>query len=458
MINELLPTLTPKIAALRRDIHAHPELAFDEKRTSAKVADYLDGLGLEVHRGIARTGVVAKLALGASPRAIGLRADMDALPISELNTLPHASKNHPARCTPAATTATRRCSSGRPKHCASCATSTARCISFWRPAEEHEGGGRVMVEEGLFQRFPMDMVFGLHNWPGLPAGSFGVTEGPVMAGTDRFEIEITGRGGHAAMPHQAVDVVLAGSALVQALQSLVSRNTDPLAAAVVSVTRFHAGHADNVLPETAVLGGTVRTLNGELQDALEEGLRRICSGIEATYRVSIDLRYERGYPPTINASEPTQLALEVARQWQPAGGPDGFAAEHGRRGFRLHGARGAGLLCLARQRSGRGRLHAAQPALRFQRRDHRHRHPLLGAAARNGRWRVNNNGQPCPLLSYRTGRRLLMTRLRYSPVRVSISILLPISTNSGTGSVIPVLILAGFMTLPEVSPLTAGSV
>jgi hippurate hydrolase len=159
----------------------------------------------------------------------------------------------------------------------------------------------------------MDMVFGLHNWPGMPAGSFGVTEGPVMAGTDRFEIEITGRGGHAAMPHQAVDVVLAGSALVQALQSLVSRNTDPLAAAVVSVTRFHAGHADNVLPETAVLGGTVRTLNGELQDALEEGLRRICSGIEATYRVSIDLRYERGYPPTVNASEPAQLALEVAR-------------------------------------------------------------------------------------------------------------------------------------------------
>jgi hippurate hydrolase len=134
-----------------------------------------------------------------------------------------------------------------------------------------------------------------------------------MAGTDRFEIELTGRGGHAAMPHQAVDVVLAGSALVQALQSLVSRNTDPLDAAVVSVTRFHAGHADNVLPETAILGGTVRSLNGELQDALEAGLRRVCSGIEATYRVGIDLRYERGYPPTFNAVEPTAIAREVAR-------------------------------------------------------------------------------------------------------------------------------------------------
>jgi amidohydrolase len=313
MINEILPTLTPKIAAFRRDIHAHPELAFNEKRTSEKVAAYLDGLGLEVHRGIARTGVVAKLSLGTSSRAIGLRADMDALPLTELNTFPHHSihdgKMHAC---------------GHDGHTAmllGAAEALSKLRDFdgtvyfiFQPAEEHEGGGRVMVEEGLFQRFPMDMVFGLHNWPGLPAGSFGVTEGPVMAGTDRFEMEITGRGGHAAMPHQAVDVVLAGSALVQALQSLVSRNTDPLDSAVVSVTRFHAGHADNVLPESALLGGTVRTLNGELQDALEEGVRRICTGIEATYRVSIDLRYERGYPPTVNAAEPSGIACDVAQQ------------------------------------------------------------------------------------------------------------------------------------------------
>jgi hippurate hydrolase len=313
MINELLPALTPKIAAFRRDIHAHPELAFDEKRTATKVADYLDGLGLEVHRGIARTGVVAKLSLGTGKRAIGLRADMDALPLSELNSFPHRSTHHG-----------KMHACGHDGHTAmllGAAEALSRLRNFdgtvyfiFQPAEEHEGGGRVMVEEGLFERFPMDMVFGLHNWPGLPAGSFGVTEGPVMAGADRFEIEITGRGGHAAMPHQAVDVVLAGSSLVQAAQSLVSRNTDPLAAAVVSVTRFHAGHADNVLPETAVLGGTVRTLKAELQDALEEGLRRICNGIEATYRVSIDLRYERGYPPTVNAPEPSFIAREVARQ------------------------------------------------------------------------------------------------------------------------------------------------
>jgi hippurate hydrolase len=312
MINQLLPTLTQKIAALRRDIHAHPELAFDEHRTAGKVADYLDGLGLEVHRGIARTGVVAKLALGTSKRAIGLRADMDALPLSELNTFSHHS-THDGKM--------HAC--GHDGHTAMLlgaaeALSTLRNFDgtvyfIFQPAEEHEGGGRLMVEEGLFERFPMDMVFGLHNWPGMPAGSFGVTEGPVMAGTDRFEITLTGRGGHAAMPHQAVDVVLAGSALVQAVQSLVSRNTDPLDAAVVSVTRFQAGQIDNVLPETAVLGGTVRALNERLQVALEAGLRRVCSGIEATYGVSIDLRYERGYPPTVNAPEPSRIACDVAR-------------------------------------------------------------------------------------------------------------------------------------------------
>ena len=312
MINELLPALTPKIAAFRRDIHAHPELAFNEKRTSERVADYLEGLGLEVHRGIARTGVVAKLSQGHGTRAIGLRADMDALPLKELNTFPHHS-THDGKMHACGHDGHTAMLLGAAEALSKLRDFDGTVYFIFQPAEEHEGGGRVMVEEGLFERFPMEMVFGLHNWPGLPAGSFGVTEGPVMAGTDRFEIEITGRGGHAAMPHQAVDVVLAGSALVQALQSLVSRNTDPLDSAVVSVTRFHAGHADNVLPETALLGGTVRTLNGELQDALEEGVRRICNGIEATYRVSIDLRYERGYPPTVNAAEPSQIARDVAQ-------------------------------------------------------------------------------------------------------------------------------------------------
>lgn len=314
MLADLLTTLTPKIAAFRRDIHAHPELAFDEHRTAEKVAAYLDGLsglGLEVHRGLAKTGVVARLKLGTSRRSIGLRADMDALPLQEMNGFPHRSKH-----------AGRMHACGHDGHTAMLlgaveALCTLRdfdgtVVFIFQPAEEHEGGGRVMVEEGLFERFPMDMMFGLHNWPGLPAGHFGVTDGPVMAGADRFDIVVTGRGGHAALPHQAIDTVLAGSALVQALQSLVSRSTDPLDAAVVSVTRFHAGHADNVLPETAQLGGTVRTLTTQVQMQLEEGMRRICTGIEATYGVRIELHYERGYPPTVNASSATAIARAAA--------------------------------------------------------------------------------------------------------------------------------------------------
>jgi hippurate hydrolase len=334
LLSDLLPDIVPRIAAFRRDLHAHPELAFDENRTADKVAGYLDGLGLEVHRGLAQTGVVATLTVGNGGRAIGLRADMDALPLTELNRFPHHSRY-----------AGKMHACGHDGHTAmllGAAEVLSKTRNFdgtvyfiFQPAEEHEGGGRVMVEEGLFERFPMQRVFGLHNWPGMPAGTMGVTEGPVMAGTDRFELIITGRGGHAAMPHQAVDVVVAGSALVQALQTLVSRTTDPLDPVVLSVTRFHAGHADNVLPESAVLGGTVRTLNTALQDAMEAGLRRICVGIETTYGVSISLNYARGYPPTVNAAAPTAIAREVARQvvgvehvltqLQPSMGAEDFA-------------------------------------------------------------------------------------------------------------------------------------
>jgi hippurate hydrolase len=315
-LNGFLPELSARIATLRRDLHAHPELAFEETRTAAVVAEHLKRLGLEVHEGIAKTGVVACLRAGNGTRAIGLRADMDALPLPEMNTFPHHSR-HPGRM--------HAC--GHDGHTAMLLGAAEALVRLkdaggfdgtvhfiFQPAEEHEGGGRVMVEEGLFERFPMQMVFGLHNWPGLPAGSIAVHEGPVMAGADRFEIAITARGAHAAMPHQGTDAILAGSALVQALQSLVSRQTDPLDAAVVSVTRFQAGHADNILPERAVLGGTVRSFRPELQDALEEGMRRVCNGIEMVHRVQIDLQYARGYPPTVNAPESAFICREVARQ------------------------------------------------------------------------------------------------------------------------------------------------
>ena len=315
-LSEFLPELTPRIASLRRDLHAHPELAFNETRTAGVVADYLKQLGVEVFAGMAKTGVVGRLKAGGSARAIGLRADMDALPLPELNTFPHRSRHegcmhacghdgHTAMLLGAAEVLARLRDSGG---------FDGTVYFIFQPAEEHEGGGRVMVEEGLFERFPMDMVFGLHNWPGLPAGSIAAIEGPVMAGADRFEITLHAHGAHAAMPHQGTDAILAGAALIQALQSLVNRATDPLDSAVVSVTRFHAGFADNILPEQAVLGGTVRSFRPELQDALEEGIARICAGISSSFRVRAELQYLRGYPPTVNAAEPTFIAREVARQ------------------------------------------------------------------------------------------------------------------------------------------------
>ena len=316
MTPDFLPELAARIASIRRDLHAHPELAFEETRTAGVVAAHLKKLGLEVFEGIAKTGVVARIRLGDGPRAIGLRADMDALPLPELNTFPHHSR-HEGRmhaCGHDGHTAMLLGAAEALLRLRDAANLDGTVYFIFQPAEEHEGGGRVMVEEGLFERFPMEMVFGLHNWPGLPAGSLSVTEGPVMAGADRFDIVISARGAHAAMPHQGTDAILAGAALVEALQSLVSRATDPLESAVVSVTRFHAGHADNILPEQAVIGGTVRSFRPELQDALEAGMQRICNGIEITHRVQVELKYSRGYPPTINAAGPSALCREVARE------------------------------------------------------------------------------------------------------------------------------------------------
>lgn len=309
----LLDTLAPRLVALRRDLHAHPELAFAEQRTADVVAAFLGDSGVEVTRGLARTGVVGTLRVGDGRGAVALRADMDALPLQELNEVEHRSRH-----------AGRMHACGHDGHiamllgAAQVLAATRRfcgTVHFvFQPAEEMAGGGRAMIEDGLFERFPVDAAFALHNWPGLEVGHLAVHPGPMMAGADLFEIRVRGQGAHAAMPHQGRDAVLAGATLVQTLQSLVARNVNPQDAAVVSVTRFQAGHGDNVLPDEAVLGGTVRMLDAGVRELLRAGLERVCRGVAAAHEVDVILDFKPGYPPTLNAEQPTALVSRVARE------------------------------------------------------------------------------------------------------------------------------------------------
>jgi hippurate hydrolase len=295
----------------RRDIHAHPELGFNEHRTSDRIAALLGEAGIEVHRGIGGTGLVGVLKAGNSDRAIGLRADMDALPIQEQTGVPHAS------CTPGVF---HGC--GHDGHVAmllGAAQHLARTRRFdgtvnfiFQPAEEGLAGARAMVEEGLFDRFPCERIFALHNWPDLPAGMIATRPGPIMAAADRFEITLEGRGGHAAIPQNTPDAILAASTLVAELNTIVSRRIPPMASAVLSVTRIAAGHSHNVLPATATIVGTVRTFDSSVQDRIEESIRQITAGVAHASGTSADIRYERYYPATINDPSAASEALEAA--------------------------------------------------------------------------------------------------------------------------------------------------
>jgi hippurate hydrolase len=299
-----------EMTAWRRDIHAHPETAFEEHRTSQIVAGLLTAFGLEVHRGLAKTGVVGTLRAGGGTRAIGLRADLDALHIREQNTFAHRS-NYDGRMHACGHDGHTTMLLGAAKYLAATRNFDGTIHFIFQPAEENEGGGRAMVEEGLFEKFPCEAVYGMHNWPGMPVGQFGAMPGPVMASFDIFEIGITGRGAHGAMPHTGIDPVVAGAALVQALQTIPSRNVNPVDAAVVSVTQFHAGDTWNVIPAEATLRGTTRAFRPEVQAAIEAGIRRIVAGIDAAYGTSSTVRYERRYPPTINAERETVIAGEA---------------------------------------------------------------------------------------------------------------------------------------------------
>ncbi|MDQ2103814.1 M20 aminoacylase family protein [Azospirillum isscasi] len=302
--------LTADMTAWRRDLHAHPETAFEEQRTSDFVAEKLASFGLEVHRGLAKTGVVGLLRNGEGP-AVAFRADMDALHIHEQTNLPHASRN-PGRMHACGHDGHTAMLLGAARHLSAKPNFQGTIAFVFQPAEENEGGGRVMVEEGLFDKFPVDQVYGMHNWPGLEVGKIALRPGPIMAAYDIFELTLTGKGTHAAMPHLGTDTILAGTQIVNAWQTIPSRSVHPVDSAVVSVTQFHAGDTWNVLPATAVLRGTTRTFRKEVQDMVERRMGELAKAIAAGYGVEAELRYERRYPSTVNEAAATELARRAA--------------------------------------------------------------------------------------------------------------------------------------------------
>ena len=307
-----LPFLS-ELTALRRDLHAHPELAFDENRTADIVARELARYGLEVHRGLARTGVVGVLRAGNSSRMIGLRADMDALPLNELNEFPHHSR-HPGRMHACGHDGHTAMLPGAARYLAEHPDFDGTAVFIFQPAEEAEGGAAVMIEEGLFERFPVDAVFGLHNWPGIPVGQMMVMPGPVMAGTCGFEIVVRGHGCHAAMPHQGIDPIVTAAQLVQALQTVVSRTLHPCDAAVVSVTQIHAGEAWNIIPEEVLLRGTIRSFKADVQEGVERAVERLCGGIGAANGAQISVHFDHRYPPTVNSVAEAEFCEAVAAE------------------------------------------------------------------------------------------------------------------------------------------------
>ncbi|MEY2631675.1 MAG: hypothetical protein RIR00_329 [Pseudomonadota bacterium] len=305
-----LPFLA-ELTALRRDIHAHPELAFNEQRTADLVAAELARYGIEVVRGIARTGVVGVLRAGTSPRMIGLRADMDALPLAELNEFPHRSR-HTGKMHACGHDGHTAMLLGAARYLAAHPDFDGTVVFIFQPAEESEGGAAVMIEDGLFERFPVESVFGLHNWPGIPVGQMAAMPGPVMAGTCGFEILVRGHGCHAAMPHQGVDAIVAASQLVQSLQTVVSRNLHPCESAVVSVTQIHAGEAWNIIPEEVVLRGTIRSFKPEVQEMVERAIERLCNGCASSFGAQASVCFDHRYPPTVNSAIEAAFCQQVA--------------------------------------------------------------------------------------------------------------------------------------------------
>jgi len=301
-----------ELQQIRRDLHAHPELCYEEQRTADVVASRLTAWGIPIVRGLGVTGVVGIVKNGTSSRAIGLRADMDALPMQELNKFDHASR-HPGKMHACGHDGHTAMLLGAAHYLSQHRDFDGTVYLIFQPAEEGGGGARRMIEDGLFEQFPMEAVYGMHNWPGIPEGSFGIVAGPMMASSNEFRVAVRGKGAHAAQPHRGVDPVMVAVQIAQSWQTIISRERNPVEAAVLSLTQIHAGSATNVIPDEAMLIGTVRTFSTQMLDMIERRMNEIATGVASGFNATINFNFKRNYPPLVNHAEQTALAVEAMR-------------------------------------------------------------------------------------------------------------------------------------------------
>jgi amidohydrolase len=299
-----------ELQQIRRDIHAHPELCYEEQRTAELVAAKLTEWGIPILRGMGKTGVVGIIKAGTSTRAVGLRADMDALPVQESNTFAHSSR-HAGKMHACGHDGHTAMLLGAAHYLAQHRNFDGTVYLIFQPAEEVGAGAKRMMDDGLFTQCPMDAVFGMHNWPGAPVGTFGVTPGPMMASSNEFEVIVKGKGAHAAQPHKGIDPIMVALQIAQGWQTIISRNRNPLDAGVLSVTQIHSGSATNVIPDEALLVGTVRTFSTQVTDLIESRMRDIAQHTAAAFDAKVEFKFERLYPALVNHANETALAARV---------------------------------------------------------------------------------------------------------------------------------------------------